>query len=85
MPINSSVRLCGAQARQNNHQPCRQPAMKNGRCRLHGGKSTGPKTQQGQNKSALANYKNGLYTEVAYAERMHIRMMMRWRNDLKDI
>ena len=35
---------CGAKTRAGNH--CRRPAYKhNGRCSLHGGLSTGPKTQ----------------------------------------
>ena len=37
-PIN----LCGAKAKHNG-LPCRQFAMKNGRCYYHGGKSTGAK------------------------------------------
>jgi hypothetical protein len=77
--------ICGAKARQNNNQPCRQPAMKNGRCRLHGGKSTGAKTEAGKEKAALANYKHGLYTDELVAEKKRIHMMMRWRDDLKDI
>jgi hypothetical protein len=36
---------CGAQTRA--ACPCRQPAMANGRCRLHGGKSTGARTESG--------------------------------------
>jgi len=36
---------CGAQTRA--ACPCRQPAMANGRCRLHGGKSTGARTASG--------------------------------------
>ena len=51
--------LCGAHARSAN-RPCRQFAMKNGRCYLHGGKSTGA------NKP---NIKHGLYTKEAIAER----------------
>lgn len=82
MPINNSVALCGAKARQNNHLPCRQPAMKNGRCRLHGGKCTGPKTAEGKLKSAQANLKHGRYTKEAMIERRKMRMMMRWRDDL---
>ena len=31
---------CGAHARTTG-KPCRNPAMQNGRCRMHGGKSTG--------------------------------------------
>ncbi len=36
---------CGARTRAG--CPCRQPAMANGRCRLHGGLSTGPRTPEG--------------------------------------
>ena len=31
-------KLCGAKSKQTGN-PCQQPAMKNGRCRLHGGKT----------------------------------------------
>jgi len=34
---------CGAKARTTGC-PCHAPAMPNGRCRMHGGKSTGPRT-----------------------------------------
>lgn len=85
MPINATVKLCGAKARQNKHQPCRQPAMKNGRCRLHGGKSTGPKTKEGKIKSARANYKHGFYTNAAIIEKKRMQMMMQWRDDLGEI
>ncbi|MGE0119581.1 MAG: HGGxSTG domain-containing protein [Dongiaceae bacterium] len=36
---------CGARTRTGGC--CRQPAMANGRCRLHGGRSTGPRTPAG--------------------------------------
>jgi hypothetical protein len=36
---------CGAQTRAG--CACRQPAMANGRCRMHGGKSTGARTESG--------------------------------------
>ncbi|TLS66570.1 hypothetical protein FEF65_10055 [Mariprofundus erugo] len=36
----NGLKPCGAHARTTG-KPCRQPAMANGRCRLHGGKSTG--------------------------------------------
>ncbi|MGO8840343.1 MAG: HGGxSTG domain-containing protein [Methyloceanibacter sp.] len=38
MPIHQSLR-CGARTRSGD--PCRSPAMPNGRCRMHGGKSPG--------------------------------------------
>lgn len=48
---------CGAHARTTG-EPCRQPAMKNGRCRLHGGKATGRPVTHGQRtKKAIARRK----------------------------
>lgn len=44
---DSTLRICGCTAKQT-RQPCRAPAMKNGRCRLHGGRSTGPRTEAGK-------------------------------------
>lgn len=38
---------CGAKCKQSEGY-CRNPSMKNGRCRIHGGKSTGPKLKHGQ-------------------------------------
>jgi hypothetical protein len=57
-PINRSKRSrqrCGAFARSTG-KPCRMKALVNGRCKLHGGLSTGPKTAEGKAK-ALANLK----------------------------
>lgn len=36
---------CGARTRSGS--ACRQPGMPNGRCRMHGGASTGPRTAEG--------------------------------------
>ena len=41
----SSSQLCGARTRQGG--PCGQIAMRNGRCRFHGGLSTGRRTAEG--------------------------------------
>jgi len=47
---------CGAKTRSGS--PCkRQDLHANGRCKLHGGPSTGPKTKSGKERSAL----NGKY------------------------
>jgi len=48
---------CGARTRA--ACPCRQPAMANGRCRLHGGLSTGPRTPAGLTRSRRARWKHG--------------------------
>jgi hypothetical protein len=36
MPIKG-VKICGAKCRTKNGDPCEQPGMKNGRCKMHGG------------------------------------------------
>ena len=51
--------------------------MKNGRCRLHGGKSTGPKTQEGIERIRKAHLKNGRYTREAIAERKEFNELLR--------
>jgi uncharacterized protein YjcR len=62
-------RKCGVKTRKG--APCRSPAMPNGRCRMHGGKSTGaPKG----NKNA---WKHGHYSEVAKAERSLIKQLLK--------
>ena len=49
---------CGAHARTTG-KPCRSPAMANGRCRMHGGKSTGrPQTHGHDTKNAIAERRN---------------------------
>lgn len=49
---------CGADARSTG-KPCQMKALANGRCRLHGGLSTGPKTEEGKARSRanLRQYK----------------------------
>jgi hypothetical protein len=45
---------CGAYAR-NTGKPCQAPGLgRGGRCKLHGGKSTGPRTEAGKARSAQA-------------------------------
>jgi hypothetical protein len=51
---------CGARTRQ--ATACRQPAMPNGRCRLHGGRSTGPRTADGLERIRAARTKHGRYS-----------------------
>lgn len=57
--------ICGARARSNNHMPCRRIPMKNGRCHLHGGKSTGARTITGKLRQKMASWKHGLYSKEA--------------------
>jgi len=59
--------FCGARTRQGG--TCRQPAMKNGRCRLHGGKS--------RSGSAHGRYKHGKRTKEAMETRQQVAALLR--------
>ena len=53
---------CGAKTRRGT--ACLRPAnKKNGRCRLHGGASTGPKTTDGPARISAANLRHGKFTK----------------------
>ena len=65
---------CGAKNRRG--LPCQCPAMSNGRCRLHGGKSTGPKTAAGIERIRRAVTKDGRYTKTAKAEHEQYRKLV---------
>ena len=65
---------CGAKNRRD--LPCQCPAMANGRCRLHGGKSTGPKTAAGIERIRRAVTKDGRYTKTARAEHEQYRTLV---------
>lgn len=73
-------KLCGAKSRRNENRPCKGIAMANGRCRMHGGKSTGHKTEEGKRNHALAVTTTGLYTNKALEERRQARKLL---NDTK--
>jgi hypothetical protein len=51
---------CGAKTRAG--CACRQPAMTNGRCRLHGGKSTGARTAEGRRRARATRLVHGRRT-----------------------
>jgi hypothetical protein len=68
LPMHLSPR-CRARTRKATY--CQSPAMKNGRCRMHGGRSPGaPKG----NSYAL---KHGRYTASALAERQKLSDLLR--------
>src|SRR5262245_16263198 len=52
----------------------RRQVMPNGRCKVHGGKSTGPRTPEGLERSRRANWKHGYYSREAKAERSRVRV-----------
>ena len=57
MPFEN-LRYCGAKTRTT-EQPCKGSAMSNGRCRLHGGLSTGRPVTTGQwTKQAIQQRKD---------------------------
>jgi len=52
--------FCGAKTRSG--KPCEKfPLASKRRCRLHGGLSTGPKTDEGRAEIGAAHYKHGRY------------------------
>lgn len=61
LPMHLSPR-CHAHSRRTG-KPCRSPAMKNGKCRMHGGKATGAP------KGNTNAYKHGRYAADAIAQR----------------
>src|SRR5215204_6950874 len=67
---------CGAR-RKRDGKPCCQPAMPNGRCRVHGGLSTGPRTPEGLERSRRANWKHGHYSAKAKRVRREARQQFR--------
>lgn len=73
---------CGAKTRKGT--PCRAPAMANGRCRMHGGKSTGPRTPEGLARSRKANWKHGYYSAESILMRRYIRQLLRESRDIID-
>jgi len=76
---------CGAKAKRT-QKSCMAPAMANGRSRMHGGKSTGPRTLEGLECSRAANWKTGQYSKDAIAERKIISESLRnFRDLLKQI
>jgi hypothetical protein len=67
----SKAPRCLAKTRANGL--CAAPAMANGRCRMHGGWSTGPRSIEGRKRSCLANWKHGRYSAAAKAQSGRLR------------
>lgn len=65
---NMQKTVCGAKTRKGT--PCQKKPLQNGRCRLHGGKSTGPKDRAKKSQQMKGN-KNAVKThqyETLWAE-----------------
>ena len=86
-----SPKQCGAHARTTGN-PCKAKALPNGRCKLHGGMSTGPKSPEGRQAiagatkarmydSQLQKAKDGfqIWLETGGREHMSRRAKQRWR------
>jgi hypothetical protein len=76
VPILHPFKQCGATGKRSG-LPCVQPAMKNGRCRFHGGKSTGAKTPEGMARQHTANYTHGLYSREHLAHMKQVQAVLR--------
>jgi hypothetical protein len=75
-------------ARNRAGEPCRAPAMVNGRCRLHGGKSTGPRTREGLQRLRVARTVHGFYGEEGRAFRHTVAALFaqgRWLRLLAEL
>ena len=58
---------CEAKTRKGT--PCQRPAkLPIGRCRLHGGASTGPRTEEGLKRLAVSKTKHGCFTKIERAK-----------------
>ena len=66
---------CGARTRRG--CPCRGPAMKNGRCRMHGGGSTGAKTAEGRARIVAARTIHGRYSAESRAFQARLSALTR--------
>lgn len=70
-------KVCGAKARTKIGEPCQRAPLKNGKCRLHGGLSTGPKTQEGKARARGAVLRHGFYSEGSLNESKFITECLR--------
>ena len=60
LPLAQAAPRCGARTRRGT--ACQSPGMANGRCRLHGGASTGPRTAEGIERIRASRTKHGAYS-----------------------
>jgi hypothetical protein len=75
------VAQCTAKSKRSKEQ-CQRWAVRGRRtCHLHGGKSKGPKTKKGKERSRLAAMKHGGYTKKALAEDQEARNLIRLSRD----
>ena len=71
LTLGGRIRCPRCQAKsKRSQQQCRSPAIRGKRvCRIHGGRSTGPRTQQGRNLCGAAKTVHGRETRAIRAKR----------------
>jgi len=69
------VRICGAKTRKSTF--CMNSSMENGRCRMHGGKSTGPKTCMGKAISSQNASKHKRFAKSLRDQEIEIRIFIK--------
>ena len=80
----SPSKPCGAKTRR--ATLCLAPSMKNGRCRMHGGLSTGPKTKEGLELSKKARWKHGKFSFEKKEERRQFQALIKkMKNKLREL
>ncbi len=78
IPLFPVRRPCGAKTRAGT--PCKNWSMVNSRCRMHGGRSTGPKTQRGIEAKRKARLKHGKYKTVKSKRKHMLKHIKLWRH-----
>ena len=78
---------CGAATRAGHS--CAQPAMTNGRCRFHGGKSTGPRTEDGlaraRNARLVHGFRSGALIKLRRDAAQSARELKRLTGEAKQV
>ena len=72
--------ICGARTKGTG-DPCRRLPCKNGRCKLHGGHSTGPRTPEGLERCKMASWKHGRRSKEAVEESRLIKELIKKCDD----
>jgi hypothetical protein len=73
-----ACRRCKASSVRNKEQ-CGRPALKGMQvCQFHGGKSTGPKSEESKQRLRTLNIKDGLYTLESRLASSQLRLKLRY-------
>ncbi len=83
LALARSVARCGARTRR--QTPCQGAAMPNGRCRMHGGASTGPRTVEGLERLRAARTKHGMRSAAASELRDLVRALIARTKQLAEL